>query len=287
MFWAGNFVLARAFSVDIPPITLASIRWTAAFLILLPFALPAIYRHWHTVRQNLPILCLFSVLSVAGFNTLAYIGLQYTTAVNGTLMQSSLPIMILLLSTLVLKEAASLRQWAGVFVSLLGVLILISRADFAVLAGLHFNPGDLWVLFAMLVWGCYSIVLRWRPEGLPGFTLFSVTLTIGVLLLAPLAFIEMQDRPAIVWDSDVYMLIAYLAVFPSILAYMFWNYGIEKLGARSAGLFIHLVPLWGMLLSVIFLGETLYAFHFWGIVLIFVGIYFAVISDKKQNIQEK
>lgn len=280
-------MLARAFSVDIPPITLASIRWTTAFIILLPFALPAIYRHWKIIRKNWPILFVLGALSVAGFNTLAYIGLQYTTAVNGTLMQSSMPIMILLLSTVVLKEAATLRQWMGVFVSLSGVLVLISRADPSVLTALEVNPGDLWVLFAMFVWGCYSIALRWRPEGLPGFALFSVTLTIGMLLLAPAALVESFNRPEIVWSGDLYMMIAYLAVFPSILAYLFWNYGVEKLGPRSAGLFIHLVPLWGMLLSVIFLGESLYAFHFWGIVLIFCGIYFAVISGNKQISQEK
>ena len=275
--------MARAFTVDIPPITLASIRWTTAFVLLLPFAIPAIYRHWPIIKKHLPILIVFGTLSVAAFNTLAYIGLQYTTAVNGTLMQSSMPIMILLLSAIFLKEIASAKQWLGVCVSLCGVLVLISRAELASLKELQFNPGDLWVLLGMLVWGIYSISLRWRPDGLPGFALFSVTLTVGVIILAPLAIVEMQDKAPIIWNADLYYLIAYLAVFPSILAYLFWNYGVEKLGAHTAGLFIHLVPLWGMILSVSFLGETLYAFHFWGIVLIFSGIYLAVISGKKQK----
>lgn len=228
-------------------------------------------------------MILLGSLSVGAFNTLAYIGLQYTTAVNGTLMQSSMPIMILLLSAIFLKEVASVKQWLGVGVSLCGVLVLISRADLAMLKSLQFNPGDLWVLLGMLVWGIYSILLRWRPKGLSGFTLFSVTLMVGVIILAPLAVVEMQDKAPIVWNTDLYYLIGYLAVFPSILAYLFWNYGVEKLGAHAAGLFIHLVPLWGMILSVSFLGEKLYAFHFWGIVLIFSGIYLAVISGKKQK----
>lgn len=276
-------MLARAFSVDIPPVTLAFIRWTTAFVILMPFAIPAMLKHKEIIKQNLPKLLLLGALSVAGFNTLAYIGLQSTTAMNGTLMQSSMPIMILLISTLFLKEIASLRQWVGVSVSLIGVMFLITQGRSELLFSLEFNPGDLWVLLAMLVWAVYSILLRWRPNGLSGFVFFAVTLTVGAIILAPLSWWEMQSETPIQWQSDLYVMIAYLAIFPSILAYLFWNYGVEKLGAHKAGLFIHLVPLWGMVLSVIFLGEDVQAFHLWGIGLIFAGIYLAVISGKKQK----
>lgn len=278
LFWAGNFVLARAFSVDIPPITLALIRWSLAFIILLPFAIPAIYKHRDVIRQYWPRLVLFGALSVAGFNTLAYIGLQTTTAMNGTLMQSSMPIMILCMSTLVLRESASMRQWLGVLLSLLGVLALISKGDLEALMSLNFNSGDLWVLLAMFVWACYSLALRWKPKEMSGFAFFSVSLTVGVIILVPLSLLETERALQIQWDVNLMLLIAYLAIFPSILAYSFWNYGVEKLGANKAGLFIHQVPMWGIVLSVIFLAEQVQAFHLWGIALIFTGIYFAVVA---------
>ncbi|WP_415883677.1 DMT family transporter [Neptuniibacter sp. QD34_54] len=278
LFWAGNFVLARAFSVDIPPITLALIRWSLAFVILLPFAIPTIYKHRDVIRQYWPRLVLFGALSVAGFNTLAYIGLQTTTAMNGTLMQSSMPIMILCMSTLVLRESATMRQWLGVLLSLLGVLALISKGDPEALMSLNFNSGDLWVLLAMFVWACYSLALRWKPKEMSGFAFFSVSLTVGVIILVPLSLLETERALQIHWDTDLMLLISYLAIFPSILAYLFWNYGVEKLGAHKAGLFIHQVPMWGIVLSVIFLAEQVQAFHLWGIALIFTGIYLAVVA---------
>ncbi|WP_415887146.1 DMT family transporter [Neptuniibacter sp. QD37_6] len=278
LFWAGNFVLARAFSVDIPPITLALIRWSLAFVILLPFAIPTIYKYRDVIRQYWPRLVLFGALSVAGFNTLAYIGLQTTTAMNGTLMQSSMPIMILCMSTLVLRESATMRQWLGVLLSLLGVLALISKGDPEALMSLNFNSGDLWVLLAMFVWACYSLALRWKPKEMSGFAFFSVSLTVGVIILVPLSLLETERALQIHWDTDLMLLISYLAIFPSILAYLFWNYGVEKLGAHKAGLFIHQVPMWGIVLSVIFLSEQVQAFHLWGIALIFTGIYLAVVA---------
>lgn len=278
MFWAGNFVLGRAFSIDIPPITLAAIRWALALLLVLPFALPALWRHRAAIYRHRWVLMILGVLSVASFNTLAYIGLQYTTALNGTLMQSTMPVMILVLSSFLLGEAASLRQWSGVVISLCGVLLLISQGQLSILMALQFNQGDLWIIFAMFIWACYSVGLRWRPDDLPPFTLFAAMLLVGVICLLPLSLWEMSDRAAFQWQPEFYYLFAYLAIFPSVLAYLFWNYGIAKLGAQRAGLFIHLVPVWGMLLSVVFLNEQVHAFHLGGIGLIFAGIYLAVIT---------
>lgn len=256
-------------------------------LILLPFALPALSKHRKIIRQHWLAITVLGLLSIASFNTLAYIGLQFTTALNGTLMQSTMPIMILLLSTLFLREKVSAKQWLGVGISLMGVALLVSRGQFKALLDLDFNVGDLWVMTAMLVWGVYSIGLRWKPKELPGFTFFSAALFVGVLVLAPLSYWEMREQPPLQWNNDLYYLIAYLTVFPSILSYLFWNYGVEKLGAQRAGLFIHLVPLWGMLLSVIFLGEQVHAFHLWGMALIFSGIYFAVISGSSLERSQK
>ena len=198
-------------------------------------------------------------------------------------MQSTMPIMILLLSAVFLREPASLKQWFGVSLSLVGVLLLVCQGRLAVLKTLNFNVGDLWIITAMFIWGGYSVALRWKPKEMTGFAFFSVTLIVGIICLAPASWLEMQNQAPIVWNRDLYLLIAYLAVFPSILSYLFWNYGVEKLSAQRAGLFIHLVPLWGMLLSVMFLGEQVKTFHLWGMALIFSGIYFAVLSGNASS----
>ena len=260
--------------------TLAFVRWMGALIILLPFIIPVVYKHRQIILSNVLLLFLVGALSVAGFNTLVYIGLQSTTALNGTLMQSTMPIMILILSSVFLKEPVHLTQWLGVGISLGGVMLLVSQGNLSVLMTLDFNRGDLWIIAAMLVWAIYSIALRWKPKALPGFAFFAVTLISGVVILAPLSWWELKDAKPIEWSQDLYFLVGYLVVFPSILSYLFWNYGVERLGAQRAGLFIHLVPLWGMLLSAVFLGESIHAFHLWGMVLIFSGIYFAVISGK-------
>ena len=249
--------------------------------------IPTLWKQRALIRENWLSLSLLGTLSVATFNTLAYIGLQSTTALNGTLMQSTMPIMILLLSAVFLRETATKKQWLGVIVSLAGVLLLISKGNLELLLDLRFNTGDLWIISAMLIWGIYSICLRWKPVDLTQFAFLQLTLVVGVFVLMPLAVWEQQHAIEIQWNRDLYFLFAYLAVFPSILAYLFWNYGVEKIGAQKAGLFIHLVPLWGMILSVSFLGEQVQAFHLGCMALIFAGIYLAVIADRTKTTTNK
>lgn len=280
LFWAGNFVTARAIHVQAEPVTLALMRWSLAFLIILPWALPRLWRDRKVLVRHFPILLLLSILGVASFNTLVYLGVQTTTATNATLMQSAVPIVILLISALFLREKVQPRQWLGVMMSLLGVAVLITRADIDMLRTLSFNPGDIWLFASVLSWSTYSVALRWRPKELDGFTLFAFNVLIGVLILLPIAFWEQGgDIPHMRWSASLGMAVIYMAIFPSILSYLFWNRGVAELGAPRAGLFIHLMPLFGLLLSVIFLGEQLHAYHLLGIVLIFSGIYLATVSQ--------
>jgi len=285
LFWSGNFVLARAMHLDLPPITMAFSRWLLALLIILPWLLPRLIRQRKVLWDNAGSLLFFGVVGVAGFNTQVYIGLQDTSATNAVLMQSMVPIMILVLGALFLGERGSRKQWLGVTLSFIGVAVLIARGDLQSLLGLEFNRGDLWIFGAVLVWSVYSLGLRWRPKGLDGFTFFGITVVVAVVVLAPLAWWEQADVPALEWQMPMLLTVLYMAIFPSILAYLFWNRGVEELGASVAGLFIHLMPVFGMLLSVIFLGEALHSFHLWGVVLIFAGIYLAVISDTLKRLK--
>jgi drug/metabolite transporter (DMT)-like permease len=279
LFWAGNFVLGRSMHLVIPPIVMAELRWLLALLIIFPFLLPKLKKHKTLILKHWPILTLLSVLSVASFNTFIYIGLTITTATNATILQSVIPIAILVISALWLKEAVSKQQWLGVFISLSGVLILITKGDLASLLDYSINQGDIYVLIAVFLWAIYSILLRYRPTELDGFTFFGITVLIGSIALLPFSLIEYYYfSPVIVWQNSSLLTILYMAIFPSILAYIFWNKGVSELGAAKAGLFIHLMPCFGLILSSFFLNEKIYTFHIGGILLIFSGIYLAVVT---------
>ncbi len=278
LFWAGNFVTARGIHADFPPLTMSFLRWSLALLIILPFLLPRLKRNWPLIRQHLPILIGLGVVGVASFNSLIYIGLQTTLATNATLMQSAIPVVILIICSLFLGEQVSLKQWVGVLISLVGVVTLIGKGDLAVLQSLAFNGGDLWVFGAVLCWSVYSVLLRWKPAGLDGFTFFGFTVLVAVIAIFPFMLLEVLSGQAPVWSMKTSAAIIYMAICPSILAYLFWNRGVAELGAAKAGLFIHLLPLFGLILSVIFLGEQILPFHLIGIGLIFSGIYLAILS---------
>lgn len=280
LFWAGNFVLGRAMHTVLPPITMAEIRWSLALVIILPFFIPKLIKSWPVIRKHWKIITLLSVLSVASFNTLIYLGLTMTTAANAAIMQSIIPVIILLITVLFFKERISLKQTMGVAISLAGVLTIITQGKFEQLTSLAFNYGDLWVLAGVSCWALYSVILRWRPAELDGFTFFGSTVVVGVISLLPFTIWEVYVTDAVIRINLSSMgSVLYMAIFPSILAYLFWNRGVAELGPAKAGLFIHLMPFYGVILSAVFLGETIYSFHMIGMILIFSGIYLAVIAD--------
>lgn len=281
LFWAGNFVTARAVHGDFPPLTMSFTRWTLALLIILPFVLPRLWRKRQIIRDHLKILILLGIVGVASFNSLIYLGVQTTQASNATLMQSAIPIIILVISTLFLGERAAAKQWFGVFISLSGVAALVSRGSMDNLLALSFNSGDLWILTAVLCWSVYSVLLRWKPVELDGFTFFGFTVTVAVIVLCPFMLMEFMAGERPVWKTQTVAAVVYMAVCPSILSYIFWNRGVAQLGAATAGLFIHLMPPFGLILSVLFLNERVETFHFIGIGLIFSGIYLAILSARK------
>ncbi|NVK43344.1 MAG: DMT family transporter [Oceanospirillaceae bacterium] len=285
LFWVGNSVLARAIHLEFPPVTLAFARWSLALLLILPFLIPRLKRDWPIIRAHWKIILLLAILGVACFNTLIYTGLQTTLATNTTLLHSAIPVVILIISRVFLKQAVSGRQWLGVAISMTGVLVLLTQARMDALLQLQFNRGDLWVFAAVIDWALYSVLLRYRPLDLSAFTFFGVTVLIGALALLVPALLELSVGRVPEVNTQTLGTVLYMAIFPSILSYLCWNRGVAELGAPVAGLFIHLMPLFGLLLSVLILGEQVRPFHFAGIALIFVGIYLAVVSQTLQSIK--
>ena len=277
LFWSGNFIVGRAVSDQAAPIGLSFWRWFLAMLILLPFVIKPIWQQRQVIKQNIVKIILLAILSISAFNSLAYIALQYTTATNATLLNSFIPIFILIISGLFFKEKISSKQVMGVFISLLGVFVILTRLDKEVIAGLEINKGDLWMLVAALDWALYSILLKHlRPKNLSPLPFLGIMVIIGTLFLAPLLFINPFNENAITWNNDMIKALAYIAIFPSIVSYLAWNYGIQKLGAALGGQFIHLMPLFGALMAVIFLGETIQLYHLIGGSCIALGLWLSL-----------
>lgn len=273
LFWAANWVIGRAMRNEMPPVAMGFWRWVIALLLLLPFAAPELKRHWHVMRANWFTLTLLGCLGAIAFNTMIYIGLQHTAATNGVLFNSLSPVIIILLSWLLMRERITAMQGFGVALSLAGVLAIVARGDPGALAAFRFNPGDLWLISAMVLWGFYTIVLRRRPPELSATAFLAAMLLFSLPLLLPFYLWEYAQRGGFALSLPTAAALAYYGTLPSIAAYLFWNRGVAQIGANRAGLFVHLMPVFGALLSVIFLGERLYAYHYAGAVLVFGGIW--------------
>jgi drug/metabolite transporter (DMT)-like permease len=276
LFWSGNFVVGRAFAQDIPPLALAYWRWQIALLVFLPFALSALYIERHIIIQHAAWVLLMGLLGVAGFNSFVYLGLQHTEATNALLINSFIPILIIVIGWLLPGALRDMRQLTGVVISTLGMLLLIMRGEPNSLLDLDFNRGDLWLLLAALVWAIYSIALRWRPAGLSARAFLLATMFVGVAFLAPWYWLDLAGEPVFSFNAEVAMVIAYVALFASIGAFLLWNQGIAVVGAARGGQFIHLMPVFGSVLAIAFLGERLAWYHLGGGFLIGLGIYLSI-----------
>ena len=273
LFWAGNFVIGRAMKSSIPPISLAFWRWTLALAILIPFSFPHLRAEWPVLRQNWRWLAVLGVLGISCFNTFVYIGLHSTTATNALIINSVIPILIVLLSRLFAATPVSRRQALGITISLSGVLTIICRANLDVILTLKINSGDAWILLAVLSWAFYTFLLRHRPAHLHPLSFLSAIVAIGLIPLSILYAWELGQGERIELNPANIISILYVALFPSVLAFIFWNQSVREVGPNKAGLFLYLMPVFGTILSIFFLGETFYLFQLAGIGLIFSGIW--------------
>jgi len=270
-FWSVNSIVGRFMRLEVPPIALSFWRWAGASMLIFYFAWPQLKEDWPIIRRYLPLLLLLALTGVAMFNTLLYSGLQTTVALNGFLIQSTMPILIMLFSFFLFRDKISHLQGVGVALSLTGVVIVIARGDLEVLRSLSLNRGDVLIFIAAIGYSVYSALLRQRPTLHP-LSFIAFTFVTGTLMLLPLYVWETVTIKALNLNGPTLLTIAYVSIFPSIVSYFCYNRGIELIGANRAGLFIHLNPVFGTIMAVLFLGETLFWFHGVGIVMIFIGI---------------
>lgn len=281
LFWSGNFVLGRGMHAEIPPLSLSFWRWVIALVILCLFAVKHLYRQRQLVQHHSRFIIIQGLLGVAGFNSLIYLAIQTTTAINAVLINSCIPVLIVVCSWAMYREVMTVRQYFGVIVSLFGVVLIIAHGEIDYLLALSFNPGDLLVFAAALTWALYSSNLRNYPKELHPLAYQSGIVVSGLIILTPFYLFELSTVGGFRVTMASISTILYIALFASVLAFIFWNRAVRTIGANRAGPFIHLMPVFSTILAVIFLDETIQRYHLQGIGLIFIGIAMTTIKGKR------
>lgn len=274
LFWAGNSVVARGASSYVPPLTLTWLRWTFAAMIILPFAWPHLKRDMPVIRANWPILLLLGTVGTGIFITLFYIGVSKTTAINALIINSSVPMLIPVAIFALFQEAPSRMQVAGILLSTLGVLAILTKASSDVLTTFELNEGDLWVLAAMFVWAVYTALLRKQPR-MHWLSFAAICICIAAVINFPFFIGEYLYGKRIEPTLNAFLAIAYVSTLPSVVAQIFYIRGVELIGGNRAGVFMHLIPFFGAILAITMLGETLQLYHLGGFALILCGVWLA------------
>ncbi|MBW2452173.1 MAG: DMT family transporter [Deltaproteobacteria bacterium] len=286
LFWAGNFVLGRAFHMDIPPVALAFWRWAIATLLVLYPASRHLRADWKAISGHWPIMVLLSVFGIASFNTLVYSGLHHTQAINALLIQSLMPVLIVLMSFVMYRDKISARLLLAIMVSLSGAVTIICRGDVGVMIHLSLNRGDLYVFVAVICYATYSVLLKKKPLIHPMSFVF-VTFGLGSLMLVPFYLWEAMTSRSAILEPTSLLVIGYVAIFPSIVSFLCYNKGVELIGPNRAGLFIHLMPVFGSVMAVLCLDEPFYLFHALGMVLIGAGIYLTTMEKRRSSAADR
>lgn len=272
LFWAGNFVVGKAIHTEIPPFSLAFLRWVIAFLVILPFAWKFIQRDHTLYRQHYGRVLATAIMGVTCFNSLIYKGLHDTSTTNAILLNSCIPVLIILFGRLFYSQKLQGLQSIGLIISLFGVLNIVLQGDLNRLLQLSFNSGDIWVFLAMICWVFYTIWTKSFPSEINKIGLTAVQMLITIIALFPLFLWEYFSQQNMIFNTQSILGLAYVGIFPSVIAYILYTLAIEKVGAVKAGLSIHLIPVFGVILSVGLLGESFQIYHAIGIGLIALGL---------------
>jgi len=278
--WAGNAIVGRLAAGHIPPVTLSFLRWSIAFLIILPFAWKHLVRDWGAIRARLGTMIVLSVTGIGAFNTLQYWALEHTQALNTLLLQSAGPLFVAVWSLILLGVRLTLAQAGGIALSLTGVLVILLHGDLTALTGIELNRGDLIFTVALAIFGLYSVLSLKRPQ-IHGLSFVGFTFGCGAACLVPLLGWGLLSRPGMQLDATNLLTLFYVAVFPSTLAYLCFNRGVQLIGANRAAPFFHVVPVFGSAMAIVFLGERPQLFHIIGFALVLTGVFVA--SRKPAN----
>ncbi len=280
LFWSGNFIVGKAASTyEIPPFSLNFYRWLFAGLILLPFTLREILKKKKYIFNNIGFFIILGITSITIFNSTVYYSLYYMQVISGVLMISTIPVWIMFISSILGIEKTNKFQIFGVILSLLGVLFIITKSDLNVIKNLAFNRGDLIMATGMFAWALYSALLKKKSYEISQITLLEVVIITGLIFLIPIYFLEMNFGNKIIIDKPFILTLSYVVIFPGLASFFFWIKGIGIIGANRAGVFLHLMPVFGSIMAIILFDEKFMFYHIWGAIFIIAGI---TLSNKKK-----
>ena len=278
-FWAGNFIVGKLASFyNVPPFSLNFYRWFFAWLILAPFTIPEIIEKKEYILKNYKLFIILGVTSITIFNSIVYYSLNFTQVISGVLMISTIPVMIMLFSSILKIEKTNIFQIIGVIFSFAGVIMIITKADIQILKNLDFNKGDITMVVAMFSWALYSTLLKRQKYEISQISLLQVVITFGLLFLMPIYFIEYQIGSRIILEKPFILILSYVVLFPGLASFLLWIKGISLIGANRSGVFLHLMPILSAIMAMIFFSEKFMFYHMLGACFIITGI---LLSNKK------
>ena len=281
-FWSGNFIVGKfATLYEVPPLTLNFFRWLIVWIILIPFTFKDIFLNIKIIKEKFYSILLMSITSISIFNSVVYYSLNFTQVLNGALMISAIPVLIIFISFIFRVEKINLNQVLGLILSITGVIIIITQLEFSRLIHLDLNKGDLWLLVAMLSWAIYSTMLKTHKTGLNYLTFISVIVTLGLIFLLPQFLFEFNNQELIKFNFAFFLIISYVVLFAGLGAYIFWNKAVLIVGPSRAGIFLHLMPVFSSFMAIFLLNEKFMNFHIFGAIAIVLGIY---LSSKKTSL---
>jgi len=279
LFWSGNFIVGKAASTyDIPPFSLNFYRWLFAGLILLPFTFKEILNKKSYIFNNIGFFIILGITSITIFNSTVYYSLYYMQVISGVLMISTIPVWIMFISSILGIEKTNKFQIFGVILSLLGVLFIITKSDMNIIKNLAFNRGDLIMAIGMFAWALYSALLKKKSYEISQITLLEVVIITGLIFLIPIYILEMNFGNQIVLGKPFILTLSYVVLFPGLTSFFFWIKGIAIIGANRAGVFLHLMPVFGSIMAIILFDEKFMFYHLLGAIFIIGGI---TLSNKK------
>ena len=263
---------------EVPPFSLNFYRWLFAWIILAPFTITEILEKRSYIIKNYKLFIILGVTSITVFNSIVYYSLNFTQVISGVLMISTIPVMIMLFSSILKIEKTNIFQIIGVIFSFAGVIMIITKANLEILKNLDFNKGDITMVIAMFSWALYSTLLKGKKYELSQISLLQVVITFGLIFLIPIYFIEFQIGFRIDLELPFILILSYVVLFPGLASFLLWIKGISMIGANRSGVFLHLMPILSAIMAMIFFSEKFMFYHILGACFIITGI---LLSNKK------
>ena len=273
IFWSGNFIVGKAATIyNIPPFSLNFFRWLFACIILFPFTIKEIILKKNYIKKNIKLFIILGITSITIFNSIVYYSLYYTQVITGVLMISTIPVWIILISSLLKIEKTNTYQIFGMILSLIGVTAIITQSNFEIIRSLDFNKGDLSIIIAMFSWAIFSTLLKKEKLEISQITLLQVVIIFGLIFLTPIYIAELSRGNYIVLEMPFFLTLTYVVIFPGLLSFLFWIKGISIIGANRSGIFLHLMPIFGSIFAILIFNEKIMIYHLIGALFIIVGI---------------